>query len=84
MGNMEGILNQRQEALTLQIMLEPLRMDVRFHLEGTPYVADDTIGTGAYGVVCKAKHLVSFISELARSPYCHGFFLLIYLFILFT
>ncbi|KAK6733799.1 hypothetical protein RB195_017516 [Necator americanus] len=34
-------------------------MDVRFHLEGTPYVADDTIGTGAYGVVCKAKHLPS-------------------------
>ncbi|KAK6008980.1 kinase domain protein, partial [Ostertagia ostertagi] len=38
-------------------MLEQCRMDVRFHLEGTPYVADDTIGTGAYGVVCKAKHL---------------------------
>ncbi|WKX96348.1 hypothetical protein Q1695_012642 [Nippostrongylus brasiliensis] len=40
-------------------MLEPVRMDVRFRLEGTPYVADDTIGTGAYGVVCKAKHLPS-------------------------
>ncbi|XGW11907.1 hypothetical protein V3C99_012963 [Haemonchus contortus] len=40
-------------------MLEPCRMDVRFHLEGTPYVAEDTIGTGAYGVVCKAKHLPS-------------------------
>ncbi|PIO58916.1 kinase domain protein, partial [Teladorsagia circumcincta] len=40
-------------------MLEQCRMDVRFHLEGTPYVAEDTIGTGAYGVVCKAKHLPS-------------------------
>ncbi|VDM70459.1 unnamed protein product [Strongylus vulgaris] len=40
-------------------MLEQSRMDVRFHLEGTPYVAEDTIGTGAYGVVCKAKHLPS-------------------------
>ncbi|KIH59367.1 hypothetical protein ANCDUO_10407, partial [Ancylostoma duodenale] len=47
-------------------MLEQSRMDVRFHLEGTPYVADDTIGTGAYGVVCKAKHLAIVKSDYAR------------------
>ncbi|CAB3404360.1 unnamed protein product [Caenorhabditis bovis] len=30
------------------------RLDGRFWLEGTPYLSEVNIGTGAYGVVCKA------------------------------
>ncbi|CAI5441452.1 unnamed protein product [Caenorhabditis angaria] len=30
------------------------RLDGRFWLEGTPYLAEENVGTGAYGVVCKA------------------------------
>lgn len=33
------------------------RLDVRFALEGTPYLASENIGMGAYGVVCKGEHL---------------------------
>ncbi|CAO4365951.1 unnamed protein product [Caenorhabditis nigoni] len=30
------------------------RLDGRFWLEGTPYLAEENVGAGAYGVVCKA------------------------------
>lgn len=29
-------------------------LDVKFNLENTPYKSIENIGTGAYGVVCKA------------------------------
>ncbi|CAI2330926.1 unnamed protein product [Caenorhabditis sp. 36 PRJEB53466] len=32
----------------------PARLDGRFWLEGTPYLAEENVGAGAYGVVCKA------------------------------
>uniref|UniRef100_A0A8R1I4H0 Mitogen-activated protein kinase n=1 Tax=Caenorhabditis japonica TaxID=281687 RepID=A0A8R1I4H0_CAEJA len=32
----------------------PARLDARFWLEGTPYLAEENVGAGAYGVVCKA------------------------------
>lgn len=34
------------------------RLDGRFWLEGTPYLAEENVGAGAYGVVCKAMDTV--------------------------
>ncbi|CAD6195575.1 unnamed protein product [Caenorhabditis auriculariae] len=37
----------------------PGKLDARFWLEGTPYISEENVGTGAYGVVCKAVDMRS-------------------------
>lgn len=35
-------------------------LDVKFNLDKTPYKSIENIGTGAYGVVCKACNQVDY------------------------
>ena len=45
------------------------RLEVKLFLNGTPYLDDGTIGTGAFGIVAKAIDQVLF----SKFNFCHHF-----------